>query len=710
MSKWILIIALALGGVLIWKFGPSFWGSKGGGEVVTATGDDPFLAHIPADTIFYSGGEYDEASLRATSAFYAFPMMPSQSAEFSAMFERFDLGNSPAGKFFESLIKQFKIDPTVTDFISGLQAAGIALNGHFAIYAHGAVPVIRLTVADSTKLMAKVDKAVADSGLQYATQTIGGATVYLWEVTPKDEPVAVTLALAIQGNLATITAFVNDDGESDQQARIGTTAEVDSLAKAGTVKALKDKYGYMDLSVAYVQIANIAKGLTDNTANSFGKDLARYLPKEQQAKLFNEESAACRKEFAALFSAAPRVVTGYTELKPGVQTVTMKGGAVWEITNAGVKTELGKMRGHVPSNALDSKNSLFSVGMGVNMDTLVPALTALWGQFTQAPFTCDTLVQAQEAAKEKNPAMLQMFLGLANGVQGVGVSLYDLAIGAMMMPEKLDVLVSIAANSPETIAAMTKMLPLPELNGLVIPSDGTPVKVSVPMVPPTVEINAAIKGKHLVVYAGELGAAAAQKLTSEPLDANGVYGLGLNYRKLEGMMDLLSQGMNFAGETSCIEAQETRHMMSQLKMDFSFLMDFNNNGVDTTFDGSIDPPKTQSLKVGGKYKLEYLNENCGWEPAGTEEWAADGTGSVKEFYADLGCDTYAATYNWKQQGNKVAFTNNKSRTREDCESEWEPDDSDENQTCHLMNANDDTFQCLFDAGTEDAAIYRYSLQ
>ena len=712
MSKWILIIALVLGGVLLWKFGPSMT-SGGGSEVSTASGENPFLAHIPADTIIYSGGEYDEALLRATAAFYTFPMMPSQSAELTKALEHFDLGEAPIGQFFESLFNQFMDDPAVTDLVSGMQAAGIALEGHAAFYAHGAIPVLRLTLADSSKLMAKVDKAVADSQLPYTTETLGPATVHLWDVTPEgqtNKDNSIHVVLATQGDLATITTFIGKDDESVRKARLGLTPVANSLASAGTLTALQSQYGYSELSLAFVHVANIANGIADFTANSFGQDLARYIPEEQQADMFKEESAACRKEFAGLFASAPRIVTGYTELKPGADTVSMAGSFVWELNNESVKGELGKVRGHVPSHVLDSKNSFMSFGLGLNSDTMVPALTALWSQFTQAPFTCDQLVKAQAAMKEKNPAMMQMFLGMAQGVQGFGVSLFDIALNAMKMPEQLDLLISIAATTPETIAAMTSMIPLPDLNGIVIPSDGTPVKLNIPMVPPSIEVNAAIKGKHIVVYAGAQAEAAANALTNDTLDPNGVYGMAFNYRKLAGMMDLISQNMNFAGETSCIEAQETLHVFSQLNMDGYILMDFTANGLDMGFAGSIDPPKTNTLKVGGKYALEYLNENCGWEPAGTEEWANDGNGSVQEYYADLGCDTYKATYQWKQQGHKVVFTNHKSETRETCEDEWAPGEDSDEEICHLINADGSTFQCLFDAGTEDAAIYRYTLQ
>lgn len=136
MTKWILIVALALGGVIIWKFAPL----TGGG----ASKSD-LLATVPADTAFYVGGNSSEELAEFMRDYSIIPTTPTQMAQWAKMLEEISGSETPAAQFFASLQRQ--IAATEGSTLTALEkTGGISNTGNYALYLHGAVPVARLTL------------------------------------------------------------------------------------------------------------------------------------------------------------------------------------------------------------------------------------------------------------------------------------------------------------------------------------------------------------------------------------------------------------------------------------------------------------------------------------------------------------------------------------------------------------------------------------
>lgn len=709
MSKWILLIALALGGFLVWKFVPlNNFGPLSNKAQPLAAGADEFLEFIPSDTIFYSGGPYDQTLIKVASAYYSMPLAPTQVQQLESLASNTQSTEQPVLRLLKSFYKQFNAQSDLS-MDEKRQAMGIAATGNYAIYAHGAVPVMRLSISDKSKMAAVFEKAFLDSGLTATQQMVGSADVRLLDITSDNEAVNAYLAVALYETNVTVTLFFDQDDDSVRKARLGQTPVTDSLAAVGEVSKLQNQYGLMDAGMTFLSIVEVVNGFLDFNANSFGKDLAKYLPDAVKANLADGVSPECRKDFGGLLAGMPRMIAGYTELGDEGDVLVSNGDFIWELANTAVKDELIKIRGHVPSHAMDSTDAIASAGTGLNMDALVPVLTSLWSRFTQAPYTCDTLVAAQAKAKQQNPAMLQMFLGMAQGVKGLGVSLYDIKMGPAMQPEYVSMLASIASDSPSALAAMTGMIPLPGLNGLVIPADGTPVDINLPMLPPAIKAKAAIKGKFIVLYAGAEGEQAAAALATEQLTANGLYGFGIDYRKFASIYDLIPTDMvsPMGAGTACVDQEEGRHVMSAIPMDFSFILDFDQAGMNLKAKVLVDDTDANPMAPRGAYTIEYLNEYCQWEAAGTETFNKDGSGSVSESSADGSCVILESTYKWRFDGSKFLMTEVTGRHRDDCSSEWQKNKND-TYSCRVLNITPESFQCLYDAGSEDARIYRYS--
>lgn len=699
MTKWIAIAALVIGGLLVWKFAPV----SGGGS---ASSKDT-LAYVPADTALYIGGSTSQELADFVKDYALFPSTPTQTAQWQVMFDEIAGQDEPAAKFFSSLQRQMKEAGSST-LASMFETAGLSNSGAYALYLHGALPVIQLPLANPDAFNSMIETAVSDSNFTYTKAAMGNADVRLWRLTKPEDSLTFDLALAIDGKQLSITLLTGKDDETMKLERIGQSKPAKSLATTGEIDALRKSYGFNEYMISLIHIERLIQGFINPESNSFGRDLKRLIPEDEQDFLNSELSDACRTDYASLAASVPRFVGGYTDLSIKNNSLLSNATFVVEMTNQATTAELTKIRGHLPQHTLDASDKLITIGMGLDMDQLVPAITALWNQFTQAPYTCENLVGMQEQAKQTSPAMLAMAMGMAQGVKGLGVSFYDIEMSPMMMPSSLNFLASIASENPSTLAALTSMIPVPGLNNLVIPTDGSAVAVPVPMLPPSIEVKAAIKGKHLVLYAGEKAEAEVAKMENEALTASGLYSVGVNYRRAGELLELQSQGV-FAqgGAEGCIAQQEMLHIMSNLKMDFTIVQDATSAGLETSVTADMDKPTTQALNPAGTYEVSMLDETCNWGSTDEEVISADGTGSIVGKSFDGSCNTYENEYTWVNNGNMITMTTTSDKYRETCEGEWE---TNENTTfdCHLLNINDTGFQCLLEPGTPNAQIYQYT--
>ncbi|MFL0804137.1 MAG: hypothetical protein K6L81_10470 [Agarilytica sp.] len=697
MNKWILIVAaLAVGGAAFVQ-----WQAT---HTSPAPQDDSLLAYIPADTVYYLGGQTTE---EIADFFKNFPLStstPSQKAQMLSLVENWDAESSPKQKFFKALAtKIVNIENnTVNQMATHL---GISQTGPFALYSHGIAPVARIKITSPNALTTLVDEAVAESGWQFQEELINENTIRLWELTPPGEDVTVYFVMSTNSNTATFTFISSVDDDATKWERLGLTKPLHSLETSQEVANIETTYGFNHSFTGFIHFERLTQAFLNPQTNSFGKQLQQYLPEKDKVKMNESLTQACQHDYATLAAGMPRFVLGYEKLAIQNDRADMALNSIFEVKNASINQELIKLRGHIPSHALTAEDKIVYLGMGISLDHLTPVLTNLWTQFVNAPFTCDKLVQAQDQARKGNPSMLAMFMGMVQGIEGFGLSIYDVSWDETtpFVPQNISALASISAKNPQTLAGMSSMLPM--LAGIQIPADGSPVDIPLPMVPPNISVKAAIKGQQLVVYSGDELEETLTTLAQEDLAPNGVYSFGLDYRRLPALGALNFGGLG--GPGGCIIQQEVLHMFSQTPVDVSYLADNTINGLEGKASIRMDRMSETQLDLPGKYKLEYLNDACQWEFTGIEEIRSDNTGSYVEQDEAQRCNVFMSEYSWVQKRDHITMTPSKEASRETCdeelvEQELVPYD------CALINIQADSFQCIFDAGTEDAALYRYS--
>ncbi|WP_370978281.1 hypothetical protein [Agaribacterium sp. ZY112] len=663
------------------------------------SGNDALLSQVPADTVYFFGtsGNHELAKLMQN---YPVGMgTPSQQATMDSI-EDMGADNPAIAFFFELFLKPSLSSTTAGELINKY---GLAAGGPGVFYSHGIVPVMRAKLADALVFDQLVEAAAQKSTWTYTTETFEGLTLKRWQLSELDDETSFDFVIARDDNFATLTLLNKNDDPATVKERLGLSSPKNNLASSGAISAMREKYGFQPYMDGYIHFENLTKQLLDLNNSDLGRDMVRYLPADSVAKLESLNDEALKADILSIANAVPRWVFGYKKLEVKGNTMLMDFDAILEINNTVVTDELVKLRGHLPKHVLSVSNKLFSFGAAVDSSNLVLSLTNLWGAFVQADFKSDAFKQAQEQAKQGNPAMLGMFMGMVQGVKGAGLSVFDVELDAEFNPSKVDALFSVAAEQPSTTAEMAKMLP--PLANLELPDDGTAVPVVLPMVPAELELKAAIKGKHIAVFIGDKASAEAEKLSNEALEANGLIATGFNYRKLSTVMDALP--ISVTGAQSCAAKQELREFMRQMQMDFMLNYDTGPNGLVMGLSGSVEALETAKLNVGGNYKIEYLNDDCEWEYTGMEVINSDGSGSYTEKDEKNSCELYNTKYTWEQQNTKLSFKFFDTKTRLTCDEELKVE-KDQADRCYMLNVEDQSFQCLFSAGTEEAFIYRYN--
>jgi hypothetical protein len=309
--------------------------------------------------------------------------------------------------------------------------------------------------------------------------------------------------------------------------------------------------------------------------------------------------------------------------------------------------------------------------------------------------------------------MLGMVTGMAQGLKGLGVSVFDLKVAPEApQPVQLDAALTVETTSPSGLLSLMQMVP--ELSGLKIPTDGSEVPVNLPL-PFDLGLKAAVKGEHVVVFAGEQGQATAAAIATEALTANGLgIASAFNYRKAATVIEesnaLAMVGAGNDDVANCIEAYSFIDQMRSLDMELNYRNYVSDKGLAFSMDLLMAKPELQSrnIDVVGRWQTAYLDETCQWSPAGVENISAEGSGRYVETDAAEQCELYHYEYTWQQRGNQLAMTDTRpTQFRDSCADSWQTEDSKATYYCEMMNITDNSFQCLYHSTDDEPFVYQY---
>lgn len=360
-------------------------------SAASAVGDaNAPLAFVPADTP-YVFANVERMPQATVDAFFqqSEPLLNLWSSQFALIDAKLAEAPDaePATKWMRAVSAEFKGKP----LRQAIADIGLDPQAMSAIYGVGLVPVARLSLADPTKFGAFVARVEAGAGEKLALGKVDDLSY--WQFATPEAPLRVIAALQGQHLVMTV-APVGDDAALKQLLGIERPAQ--SMRDGAALLALNRKYGYTPFASGYVDSARIVSEFT-GTATPLQSAFLAALKIEKPAV-----DEVCQREYAALATAAPRLVFGYTRLEPKHSDGTTR----LEL-RSDIAQDLMTLRAPMPG--LDAANdAAFNFGLSLKLGQL-PTLANKWSAAIQAaPWQCESLLKLNQAyadagAQASNP-------------------------------------------------------------------------------------------------------------------------------------------------------------------------------------------------------------------------------------------------------------------------------------------------------------------
>ena len=559
------------------------------------------LTYVPADTLLFFGG-LEPGSFKDILKI----AIPQESDWLTAMNwdemhkENPEKPAPPGGRMLTGLFTEymhaFKTPETAAANL------GIKEELDSVIYTVGAMPVLRIAIDDSEAFNSFLDRAEQKSKASHVMEEFEGLTLRTYELDNDPAAKAPDLVITQQNGFALITLAVAESNRHDVlKQSLGIDKPSTSLADSSALTDLKKQYNLHPAYIGFLDHLQIVKGLTDPKGNNFGVMLDSFIQANLAKKtaagetaehpLATLQTAACRDELTTMVQKWPRSVAGYTKLDMDNNPMKMEALGVLEINDAGLLGDLKTLRGYVPPHLhTASSKPLLGLGLGFNMDALLPFLTKTYQDILQTPYECPPLKDMkQQLAASNGTAALGMVSGMLAGLQGASATVFSID-GSIDFENKqpniksAEALITLSAKNPQNFLMMIKNF-VPPLAGLDIPTDGTAVDLPLPLPIPTQEgVKLAIKGKHLVAYLGATAKKAADELSNEALEQNAILAFNIDHGKYMALLSMAADDVakekEVAAEKQNLEALSKA--MGSMDVQVNQIFDISDQGISTT--------------------------------------------------------------------------------------------------------------------------------
>lgn len=531
------------------------------------------LDYVPADTMFFYGRfssqAFDQHEYFVAKGLYA-------GFEDDAFKDAIKEGDTSSDKFVLSLMLSFI--KHVSELEAPNPANSMVDQAQNIFYMADYIPVYKFKTDDVAAIWDMLAKAEQDSGLKATTHSYKGVEYSSYALKTDDET-DVELIVSSQDDWVTMTMGLPDGNNQHFDSALAVKKPIKSLNQTDVLQNMIDKYGFDGQQLIYLDHERIVNIVTGYASNAVWENLFRDNKKRKQL------SEACQKDIAGLVANWPRTVMGTSLIETndaGIHTITK---LIVENYDVATNEALMAMRGHIPPQN-SAMASFMTMALGLNLDNLTDSVTKLWRGAVEAKFECEELVEMQAELKELNPVLLNMFTGMARGVYGMSLAIYEMDVvdveNAPTKVENVDAVLTLSANDPRAQFLSMALLEkgLATINLL---DDGTEVDISHLMQPDSViqdNVKVAINGKHLNLYRGEKARQAAVAMTQNSIENNGVLGFSVNYARF---FDIVEQQLERDQEV----IPEAFQKFFDLDINVVTVMDFTENGIEFETDSLI---------------------------------------------------------------------------------------------------------------------------
>jgi hypothetical protein len=364
---------------------------------------------------------------------------------------------------------------------------GYDLQGRFALYGVGLVPVMRISLAAPEKFEAFIARLEKQVGSPFPRGKVEGQE-YFSLVAPEGKLRGI---LALQQRQLVLTLAPASDDSALVQL-LGVQRPARSLGEAGALAALNEQFGYLDNGSGYFDTRAL---LAQLSAPATPVETAFLTALDIQKPAIDP---TCASEYAALAAAVPRLSFGYTRLDAQHMDMVSR-----LETNAAIAADLRTLRAPMPGMDKTADSPL-NFGVSLKLAALPPLVDKWASAIAAAPWQCEALKGLNEsAAQSKQQLANPVVFGAAPVFEGLHLIATRLELKSMAQTPDFAGKLLIGSPNPAALLGMAKSF-APPLASLQLAPDGKVHALpALPDMPPGMPAFAAMTKNVLGLAVGE---------------------------------------------------------------------------------------------------------------------------------------------------------------------------------------------------------------
>lgn len=534
----------------------------------------PELDYVPADTVLFSG-QFKPVNVTDYLSSMGFGPQYYANPEFEQLLQQLiDEAANPAQlKFLAALFRDYLA--MLADSQNFSAKTGLKNETRNLVYMVGASPVLRMEVADADAFYAMFDRAEQESGFNH--QAVSGANVSYRRYSFEQENIKIDLLVTVKDGWSTLAITSERFTSADIEQLLAVAKPTKNFNSEKVVPKLVQKYQLNRDAVAFISFSELAKSLTTIDGNRLAQDIQAVFGTQLDA-IAQWRTDACQQDLAAITQSWPGIFfDGKLDYSNNRQTV-IDSTMLLASENSNVLNALSSLRGYLPPHMQNNAGSgLFQLGLGLDPVQLSSAVGKVWAEMTEPAYSCQPMAELQQQLKQANPVAMLAMAGMANGLQGMSLTVNNLKLdSSTMQPTAVDALVTMSVSDARTFISGLAALN-PALADIQLPQNGEDVALD-QLVPQAgafgVDARLKLAEDHVMVYSGTTARQQADAVAASKLEKNGLFSMGLDYA---AFFNTLTQAMETTGQP----VPDNFKALQEMNMKLVMSVDITTHGIQT---------------------------------------------------------------------------------------------------------------------------------
>lgn len=345
--------------------------------------------------------------------------------------------------------------------VEGLRASGVDRESLLVVYGAGLLPVIRITLSDSSLMEDAVARLEESAAKKMSVETIDNQE---YRYAGNDQGRVI---VAIIENELVVSLVPTDLSEEHLRTVLGLSLPEENIAESRALQNIADKYDFDEYMIGFFDIERLVSVFIDDQSGINAELLA--LAEFDGTAI----SDACKADARSMAGVMPRIVAGYTDFS--VERMSSK--VVFEL-RPDLAMGVATLTGPVPGLGGDH-GGIFSMGMSTDILAAREFYSERLDELESNPYECEELSEMQAGVAQGRQILDQPVPPIVYGFNGFLAVIEDIVgldVRKQQPPTSIDMRLLVSMDNAEGLLAMGAMFS-PELAALNIELDGKPVKL-----------------------------------------------------------------------------------------------------------------------------------------------------------------------------------------------------------------------------------------